>query len=71
MPGFGALFMAFIIIYELATNALNGVELIFGFGFALFGLVLSFISSRVGRAPFYSNPAVSHGNKTESELAPS
>ena len=71
LPGFGALFMAFIIIYEIATNALNGVELIFGFGFALFGLVLSFISSRVGRAPFYSNPAVSHGNKTESELAPS
>jgi amino acid transporter len=71
MPGIGAAFMAFVIIYELATNALNGVEIGFGFGFAAFGLVLSFISSRVGKARFYSDPTVSHGDSIESELAAS
>ncbi len=71
MPGIGAAFMAFVIIYELATNALNGVEIGFGFGFAAFGLVLSFISSRVGKARFYSDPTVSHGDGIESELAAS
>lgn len=68
LPGLGAAFMGFVIVYELATNALNGVELGFGFGFAAFGLVLSFISSRVGKAPFYSDPTVSHGDGPPSEL---
>lgn len=68
LPGFGAVFMAFIIIYELATKALNGVELSFGFGFAGLGLVLSFISSRVGRAKFYSDPTTSHGDTIEQDL---
>jgi amino acid transporter len=68
MPGIGAAFMAFVIIYELATDALNGVEIAFGFGFAAFGLVLSFISSRIGKAPFYSDPTVSHGDTAEREL---
>ena len=69
LPAFGAAFMAFIIIYELATNALNGIELSFGFGFAAFGLVLSLISSRVGKAPFYSDPTTSAGATAEAELA--
>jgi amino acid transporter len=68
MPGIGAAFMAFVIIYELATGALNGVEIAFGFGIAAFGLVLSFISSRVGKAPFYSDPTVSYGDAAEREL---
>jgi amino acid transporter len=68
LPGIGAAFMAFVIIYELATDALNGVELGFGFGFAAFGLVLSFVSSRVGKARFYSDPTVSHGDTVEAEL---
>lgn len=68
LPAIGAGFMAFVIIYELATDALNGVELGFGFGFAAFGLVLSFVSSRVGKARFYSDPTVSHGDTVEAEL---
>jgi amino acid transporter len=68
LPGVGAAFMAFVIIYELATNALNGVELGFGFGFAGFGLVLSFISSRIGKARFYSDPTVSHKETIGLEL---
>jgi amino acid transporter len=68
LPGFGAAFMAFVIIYELATNALNAVQLTFGFGFAGLGLVLSLISSRVGKAKFYSDPSVSHGDTVEQEL---
>ena len=68
MPAIGAAFMAFVIIYELATDALNGVELAFGFGFAGFGLVVSFVSSRVGKARFYSDPTISHGDTVEAEL---
>jgi hypothetical protein len=29
----------------------------------------SFVSSRVGRAPFFSDPSVSHGDTVEAELA--
>jgi amino acid transporter len=68
LPGLGAAFMAFVIIYELVTNALNGIELSFGFGFAAIGLVLSFISSRVGKAKFYSDPAISHGDSVDADL---
>ncbi len=69
LPGFGAAFMLFVIVYELATNALNGVELAFGFGAAGLGLVLSVVSSRLGRATFYSDPTTSHGATVERELA--
>lgn len=55
MPGLGAAFMAFVVIYSIATDSLNGVELAFGVGLALAGLVLSVISARVGRAPFYTD----------------
>ncbi len=68
LPGLGAAFMAFVVIYELATHALNGVEIAFGFGFAALGLVLSVISRHVGHAPYYENPAVTPSEDAEAEL---
>ena len=56
LPGFGAAFMAFVIVYSLATGQLTGVEIVFGFGLALVGLVVSFISAAVGHSAFYSAP---------------
>jgi amino acid transporter len=69
LPGLGAAFMAFVIIYSLATDSLNGVEIAFGFGFAVFGLVLSVIAQRVGKSSYYSDPMSSHGDTVEAELA--
>jgi amino acid transporter len=69
LPGIGAAFMAFVVIYSVVTGSLNGVEEFWGLGLALLGLVLSFISSRVGKARFYSDPSVSHGDTVEAELA--
>jgi amino acid transporter len=83
LPGIGAAFMAFVVIYSVATGSLNGVEEIWGLGLALLGLVLSFVSSgrtllfaRVpfvstgaGRPAFFSDPSVSHGDTVEAELA--
>lgn len=69
LPGLGAAFMAFVVIYSVATGSLNGVEEVWGLGLALLGLVLSFISSRAGKARFYSDPSVSHGDTVEAELA--
>ena len=65
LPGFGAAFMAFVVIYELATGALTGVEIVLGFGLALVGLVLSFVSKAVGHSKFYSDPTTSFGDKVE------
>jgi len=45
------------------------VEIAFGFGAALVGLILSFISQRVGKSPFYSEPAASYGDTVEADLA--
>ncbi|TGD84853.1 APC family permease [Mycolicibacterium sp. CH28] len=56
LPGLGAAFMAFVVIYSVASGSLNGVELSFGVGLALVGVVLSFISARVGHAEFYTDP---------------
>ena len=69
LPAIGAAFMAFVVIYSVVTGSLNGVEEVWGLGLALLGLVLSFISSRVGKARFYSDPSVSHGDTVEAELA--
>jgi amino acid transporter len=69
LPGLGAAFMAFVIIYTLAKGLLNGVELGFGFGLAAAGLVLSFVSQYAGRSRFYSDPTISHGDTVEDELA--
>lgn len=51
------------VLNVLVVNALG-----FGFGFAGCGLVFSFISSRIGKARFYSDPTVSHGDTVEAEL---
>jgi hypothetical protein len=51
----------------LAT--VGGVEIGFGFGFALVGLIISFIVARTGHAPFYTDPRSSHGDHIEEELA--
>jgi hypothetical protein len=69
LPGLGAAFMAFVIIYSLATDSLNGVEIALGFGAALVGLILSFISQRVGKSAFYTEPTASHGHTVEAEPA--
>ncbi len=69
LPGLGAAFMAFVIIYSLATGSLNGVEIAFGFGLALLGLILSFVAQRVGHSSFYTDPTTSHGDLIEEELA--
>jgi amino acid transporter len=69
LPGLGAAFMGFVIVYSLATGSLNGVEITFGFGLALLGLILSFVSARVTGAAFYRDPTVSHGDTVEADLA--
>jgi hypothetical protein len=69
LPAVGAAFMAFVVIYSVVTGSLNGVEEVWGLGLALLGLALSFISSRTGKASFYSDPSVSHGDTVEAELA--
>jgi hypothetical protein len=69
LPAIGAAFMAFVVICSVVTGSLNGVEEVWGLGLALLGLILSFISSRVGKAPFYSDPSVSDGDTVEAELA--
>jgi hypothetical protein len=69
LPGLGAAFMAFVIIYSLATGSLNGVEIGFGFGLALAGLVLSLVAQRTGHSPFWTDPATSHGDLAADELA--
>ena len=69
LPGLGAAFMAFVIIYTLAKGLLNGVELGFGFGLAAVGLVLSFVSQYVGKSTLFSDPTTSHGDRVEEELA--
>jgi amino acid transporter len=62
LPGLGAAFMAFVIIYTLAKGLLDGVEIGFGFGLAAVGLVLSFVSQYTGKSRFYSDPTTSHGD---------
>jgi amino acid transporter len=57
LPALGAAFMAFVIVYTLVKGLLNGVEIGFGFGLALLGLVLSFVAQRAGHAPFYAGGA--------------
>jgi amino acid transporter len=69
LPGLGAAFMAFVIIYSLATGSLNGIEIAFGFGLAVFGLVLSAISKAVGRSSFYTAPMMVHGDVPEEATA--
>jgi amino acid transporter len=69
LPGLGAAFMAFVVVYSLATGSLNGIEIAFGFGLALFGLVLSVIAQHAGRSSFYTRPTESYGTSAGDELA--
>jgi amino acid transporter len=69
LPGLGAAFMLFVIIYTLQQGSLNGIQLGFGFGLAAVGLVLSFVSQYVGKSRFYSDPTTSAGDLPEEELA--
>jgi hypothetical protein len=69
LPGLGAAFMLFVIIYTLEQGSLNGIQLGFGFGLAAVGLVLSFVSQYVGKSRFYSDPTTSAGDLVEEELA--
>jgi hypothetical protein len=69
LPGLGAAFMLFVIIYTLQQGSLNGIQLGFGFGLAAVGLVLSFVSQYVGKSRFYSDPTTSAGDLVEEELA--
>ena len=69
LPGLGAAFMAFVIIYSLASGALNGIQIGFGFGFAVIGLILSFVVARTRHPRFYTDPRSSHGDHIEEELA--
>ncbi|MDX6393964.1 MAG: hypothetical protein QOJ73_5027, partial [Streptosporangiaceae bacterium] len=69
LPGLGAAFMAFVIIYTLAKGLLNGVQIGLGFGLAAIGLLLSFVAQRVGKSTFYSDPTTSFGGRAEEELA--
>jgi amino acid transporter len=69
LPGLGAAFMAFVIIYTLATGALNGVQIVFGFGFALLGLILSIISRYVGRSAFYTDRSDRSGSDVTASAA--
>jgi len=61
LPGLGAAFMAFVISYELGTGALNGIEMVFGFGLALVGLVLSFVAKAAGKSSFYTDRSARGG----------
>lgn len=63
LPTFGAAFMAFVIIYELATDALNTVQIAFGFGLALLGLALSFVARAAGGGDYFSQPRQSYGDE--------
>jgi amino acid transporter len=65
LPGLGAAFMAFVIVYSLASGALNGIQITFGFGFAVLGLVISFIARRVSGSDFYTDKS----DRAGSELA--
>ncbi len=69
LPGFGAAFMAFVIIYSLVTKQLTTTNLIFGFGLAAVGLVLSFIVAYTRHPAFYKDPTRSYGDKIDEEPA--
>ncbi|HYK33338.1 MAG TPA: APC family permease [Streptosporangiaceae bacterium] len=69
LPGLGAAFMAFVIIYTLATGGLNGVQIGFGFGFAALGLILSFVARSAGGSDFYTDRADRSGSDVTASAA--
>ena len=62
LPGLGAAFMAFVIIYSLASGALNGIQIGFGFGFAVLGLILSFVARKVSGSDLYTDRSARGGS---------
>ena len=63
LPALGAAFMAFVIVYTLVKGLLNGVEIGFGFGLAILGLVLAFGAQRAGHSLFYSRAEPAPANE--------
>jgi hypothetical protein len=69
LPGLGAAFMAFVIIYSLASGSLNGIQIGFGFGFAAVGLVLSFVAKWTGNSQFYTDRSDRSGSDLTASAA--
>ena len=70
LPGLGAAFMAFVIIYTLAKRTRStGSSSASASGSRRVGLVLSFVAQRIGKSTFYSDPTTSYGDRVEEELA--
>ena len=69
LPGLGAAFMAFVIIYSLASGSLNAIQIGFGFGFAAVGLILSFVAKRSGRSRFYTDRSDRSGSDVTASAA--
>jgi amino acid transporter len=61
LPAIGVLFLVFVIVYSLSTGVLNGVEIGFGVGLAVLGIVLALLSRGVGNAPFFHQRSESYG----------
>jgi hypothetical protein len=59
----------------LLGNALDNIVSTLGLMAAIFylltaiGLSLSFVSKRVGKSPYYTDPTTSYGDRVEGELA--
>ncbi|MHB1615503.1 MAG: APC family permease [Actinomycetes bacterium] len=56
LPALGAAFMAFVVVYSLATHVLNGVELATGVGLVVVGILAAGASRVVGRSAFFTGP---------------
>jgi hypothetical protein len=48
-----------------SSGTSTATNMIVGFGLAIIGLVLSFVSEGTGHAKFYSDPSVSFGGKVD------
>lgn len=68
LPAFGAAFMAFVIIYSIATGVLSHAEEAWGLGLALAGIVLSAVAKSVWHSPFYTDARQSVAADVEREL---
>lgn len=68
LPGLGAAFMAFVVIYSLATGSLNSTEIWYGVGLSALGVVLAFVSARTSGSSYFTDPRTSAGETAEAEL---
>ncbi len=60
LPGFGALFMIFVVVYSLSSGALTGVELATGGGLLVAGVVMAFVAKSLSHSAFFTNDRESH-----------